>query len=488
MAWARDVCLKASPGPKDLYVFTDLQRSGLGWTPTEAFPPDVRLHVEDLGKPLVNNVAVTNVAASSTLLRDGQPITFGVTIFNHGPFPLNDVPVMLNLTTAKRSHKLKQTTPLDPGKASQVDFQLPELADGLWQGMVQIDVEDELGFDNQRHVAVLSTPPRRVLVLDGSDSRAGALAETFFLETALRLAPRGETFTETRFAPEVVRLDAGGISSLSGVELVVLADVGSVSAAEAERLAKFVRDGGGLLVFSGEHVTADSCASLQAAGLVPGEIAGIARSTELPFRWQRWDEDHPLLEPFRDPQYGDLRRLAFDAHTIIKPAAAARVLAEFRGGAPALVENTVGAGRVLWFTSSCGRSWSDWPRSRLFVPLVHQMLGDLAGLTGGGLVRPVILEGTTPSGQSPGVIAEQRHWNVVNVSPRESETDRLSADEFASRFEIPLASGGGDSAAHSADATQAGFDMRNDEIWHWVALCLLGLLCGEAFLANRTAA
>jgi hypothetical protein len=64
----------------------------------------------------------------------------------------------------------------------------------------------------------------------------------------------------------------------------------------------------------------------------------------------------------------------------------------------------------------------------------------------------------------------------------------LPAEEFASRFEIPLASGGGDQSARSPEAIQAGFDLRNDEIWHWVALCLLALLCGEAFLANRTAA
>jgi hypothetical protein len=215
---------------------------------------------------------------------------------------------------------------------------------------------------------------------------------------------------------------------------------------------------------------------------------GIARSTELPFRWQRWDEQHPLLEPFRDPQFGDLRRLAFDAHTIIKPASTAAVHAEFRGGAPALLEHNVGEGRVLWFTSSCGRSWSDWPRSRLYVPLVHQMLADLAGLTGGGPVRNVILDGGAQPEQSPGVVAKQRHWNVINVSPRESETDRLSAEEFASRFEIPLASGGSDAAAQSPEASQSGVDLRSDEIWHWFALCLLGLLCSEAFLANRTPA
>src|SRR5262245_43258175 len=52
MAWARDVCLSARPGRKEVYVLTDLQRSGLDWTSTEAFPADVVVHVEDMGMPL----------------------------------------------------------------------------------------------------------------------------------------------------------------------------------------------------------------------------------------------------------------------------------------------------------------------------------------------------------------------------------------------------------------------------------------------------
>jgi hypothetical protein len=317
----------------------------------------------------------------------------------------------------------------------------------------------------------------------------GSVAESFFLETALRLAARGETFTDSRFSPEVAHIAANGVPPLTGADLVVLADVGLLSAAEAERLGAFVRQGGGLVVFTGERMTPDAGRRLQAAGLAPGEITGIARATDLPFRWQKWDDEHPLLEPFRDPQYGDLRRITFDAHTVIAPDESAAVLAQFRDGSPALLQHTLGEGRVLWFSSSCGRSWGDWPRSRLFVPLVHQMLGDLAGFTGGGPVRSVLLEATTPAGRTPGVIENGHRWEVVNTSPRESDTDRVSAEEYASRFEVPLASAGGAPAdLKQATTNEQNFDLRSNELWHWVAVCLLGILGVEAFLANRTAA
>src|SRR5207245_5829242 len=120
------------------------------------------------------------------------------------------------------------------------------------------------------------------------------------------------------------------------------------------------------------------------------------------------------------------RRLAFSAYTRIVPADDARVVAWFRGEAPALLEKKLGKGRVLWFTSACDREWSDWTRSRLYLPLMHQMLGYLAGLTGGGPVRDVLIDSTTPlaSDVVPGVFERDGYTEVVNTGPRESETDR----------------------------------------------------------------
>lgn len=491
MAWARDVCIGAPQGRRDVSVLTDLQRSGLDWTTTEAFPPDVQAHIEDLGKPLANNVAVTSAVVSRNVIHPDESATVDVTVFNFGPFPLEEVPVILTLNSGNRTHRLQDAAALGPGKAAQLAFEVQDLLEGFWTGVVKIDVEDELAFDNQRHLAVLAAPPQRVLLVDGTDSPARLLSETFYLEAALRLAAPGETFADCPFAPHVVRFADQGLPALDGVDLVVLANVADVSPAEAGRLAEFVSGGGGLLVFTGEQMTPERCASLHAAGLTPGAIAGIERSSDLPHRWQTWDESHPLFEPFRDPQHGDLRRLAFDAYTRIEPAEGTTVLARFRDGGAALLDRPMGRGRVLWFTSTANRAWGDWARSRLYVPLAHQMLRDLAGQTGGGLIRAVTLDaGAAKAGDlTPGVARRDDHWAVVNVSPRESETDRCTAEEFVKRFEVaaPAAEEEGTASTNVA-AAGASFDLRDDEIWHWVALGLLALLCGELFLANRTTA
>lgn len=486
MAWARDACVRAGGAPVDVHVLTDLQRSGLDWTTTDPFPENATLHIEDLGKPLVNNVAITAAIPSRTVVHPGEELLIDVTLFNFGPFPLEDVPVTLTLSSESRTQRLRDSAVLEPGRAAQVTFSLPNLAEGEWTGVVGIEVDDELQFDNQRYLFVLARPALRVLLVDGSDAAVPQLSSTFYLEAALRLAPRGETFNDTPFAPEVVRYQAEGLPDLSKQELVVLVDVGDVTSGEAARLGQFVRGGGGLLVFSGEQTTAASTAALAAEGLAPGTVGDVVRSRDLPFRWQSWDDPHPMFEPFRDPQFGDLRRLAFNAYVRIEPDAKATVLARYRDDAPALLHKQVGNGRVLWFTSAGDRSWGDWPRSRLYVPLVHQMLGDLAGLTGGGPVQSVTLDAGVQHAArlERGVARSEGKWQVVNVSPRESETDRCTPEEFAHRFGLQLPEATAERAPLAAAAMNV--NLRDNEMWHWVLMALLVVLCGEAFLANRT--
>ena len=165
------------------------------------------------------------------------------------------------------------------------------------------------------------------------------------------------------------------------------------------------------------------------------------------------------------------------------------MLARFQDGGPALLERRCGRGTVLWFTSTCDRDWNDWPQSRLFLPMVHQMLGYLAGLADGGPVRYVSL-GPAQLGPDavPGVFDRGKYHDVVNMDPRESETDRCTPEEFAARLGFHLPGNGDRSPEVAMAGMTATKDLRPDEIWYQVLLVLFGVLLVEGFLANRTPA
>jgi hypothetical protein len=493
LAWARDLCLNSPQGRKELYIYTDLQRSGLDWTNVEPVPPDVELHLVDLGRSAVNNVAVTTVQSARHVIRPGESVGIQASVFNAGPFPLEKMPVVLTLECGARKHVLRERLSLEPQATGTVAFDVPALTQGLWNGIVRIETEDDLSFDNQRFVGILCTPQVAVLLVDGDPRDAPQLAETYYLERALRLAPPGETYSESPFRSTLFAMAAGErLPDLSSQQIVVLANVGAVSRANAAALAEFVTSGGSLLVFTGDKVDAEGYRAAAAAGLGVGEIGGALRAHELPYRLEHWDETHPLFEVFNDPQHGDLRRFAFSACTRIAPAPDATVVAAFRGEIPALVEKKLGKGKVLWFTSACDREWSDWTHRALYLPFMHQMLGYLAGLTGGGPVRDVLIDSTStqPADAVTGVFQRDGYAAVVNTGARESETDRCTPEEFANRFQLSLDET--DQARevrvqNAAVKAQAG-ELRSDERWYWVVLILISFLLIEGFVANRTAA
>jgi hypothetical protein len=490
--WARDVLAKSPAGPRQLHIFTDLQQSGLAWSEVDTLPDDVVTHLHDLGRAAVNNIAVTEARPERTWLRPQEQTAIHVTVHNGGPFTVEDLPVVLKLASGGRKLELREQVKLEPGSAESLRFDLTPLAEGTWQGTVSIETEDDLPLDNQRHVALLASPPYQVLLVDGRSAASPVLAATYFLETSLRLAPPGELDAASLFQPHTVAVEEG-LPPLDKFQVVVLADVGELDRPDAARLARFVEAGGGLLVFGGENVTGPRTAALAAAGLTAGNVGLVVHATDLPLRLGTWDSRHPIFAAFNDPQLGDLARLSFSACTQITPASDAQVLAKFRDGKPAALERRRGQGSIVWFASSCDQQWSDWTRSRLYLPLVYQLLGHQTGYLAGGPVRSSVLEGAVdlPADVQPGVLAREGHSLVVNISPRESEIERCTSDDFVNRFGLKLASQAAAAAPPAPlPAAQAslGTELIDSEFWPWIALALLASLLVESLVANRTAA
>jgi hypothetical protein len=484
MAWARDLLVRSPKGIKELHILTDLQRSGLDRGETVTLPNDVEVHLRDFGRAFPRNVAVSGVTIAPATLRPGESATVTATVLNTSPLPVSKCPVRLHVEAGQGKRDLERVIDLEGAATASVAFPLEALPEGLWLGYVEASTGDELTFDDRRFLAMRVAPPARVLIADGNPGRVPFESETYFLQAALRLAPAGERYGKTPFDTRTVDLVAGAsLPDLEKTEAVVLANVESLSASDANRLGEFVERGGGLVVFTGDRVGPEGARGLEAAGLGVGTVLGPATATELPWRLERWQAGHSIFKPFDDPEHGDLRRPVFTSITRIKPDAQARVLAWFRGGEPALLERTKGRGKVLWFTSACGRAWGDWPRGRMYLPMIHQMVAYTSGLGEESRIR----HDTAGDQAKPGIIQPDGVVHVVNTDPLESETERCTPAEFAGRFGFKLPAPVARTFAGQRGRI-ADLRLRGDELWPWLAVMLAGLLLVENFVANRTAA
>ena len=484
LTWAAARCDAArGSGPLAVHVLTDLQRTGFGGLEAFAFPKDVPVRVWDAGPAPSGNVAVTEVRPVSLMVRADHPTTVQATVLNARTEALDQRPVRLSLANKGKVITLPGVASAAPGAATTVSFETPPLSPGLWQGTVSVAGEDGLPLDDARHVALYAAAKPRVLLLDGAARDVAALGEAYFLEAALRLAAPGEANPDGPFRVIVFPYGPDArLPELREVDVLVAANVAGFPGTDAAKVRAFVDRGGAAVVFGGGNVGPGSLPSCAAAGLSVGEVTGTHTARDGPFRVADFAGDHPVLVPFADPQHGDLHRLTFSGCTRVVPADGVKTLARFRDGTPLLLERESGAARVLWCAASVGREHGDWSRSRLFLPLVHQLVRGAAGLAGAGPVRDL-----PAAGEVPGVRQRGEAWEVRNLEPQESELEACSPEEFARRLGVTLATDSVGLVAGVA-AEQDTRELRAGELWPWLWLVLVVCWLAEGVLANRTVA
>jgi hypothetical protein len=480
LRWARDLLVVSGRPQRRVVFVTDLQRAGVHRTSCTDFPSDVPVEVIEIGKAPVGNLAVETAETPQTLVRSGEPVEVAAGVVNAGAFPARGVRVRLVLEGPGPRVEQAQTLALGAGTRQVVRFKLPAVRTGMYAGSVEVASDDEFPLDNRRWLAFEARPVDRLLLVDGEPGVTPYGDQTYYLETALRLRLPSGGAPRTPYQPEHLAWGEGvRLPDLRGFRVVVLGNVAGLAEADARQLQQFVRGGGSLLIFTGARVTAARYEPLRQMGLLPARVEGITDPGA--FAFDTWDVKHPIFRPLSDPQQGDLRRVVFRQLTRLKPVADARVLAVASSGLPLLVEGRDGRGRVLLFAGPADRAWSSWPQTRLYVPLVHQMMGYLtdrlpetehvhAELAGPGTSNP------------PGIVRQGADVVVRNLDPRESDLERVTAQQFRAQFHLAEA----EATAKTAAAALPPGSQRPDELWVYVAWILLAVLAVEVFVANRT--
>ena len=514
---------------KRIVVVTDLAASA--WrldapAPTVDSPggpvrPEVSVQDAARGEALPNR-AVVGLEAEPDPAAGPRGFKFTVTLVNHGPEKLSEVPLSLLVGMGpEQKTAIRAFAELPAGGATRKSL-LQAFPKGGTAAVQVVIPRDALALDDARALVLDVSRDVRALVVDGSPSPVKYRDEAYFLESAL-------SSPASPVRPHLV--DAEGLSreDLSGYDVVFLLNVRSVGTKAAE-LQRFVENGGGLFISAGDQVDPDlygrelgpllpmslhveKTATSRAAGGV-----GAARFAEVDF-------DHPALSIFT----GEAREGLLGARTfrylLARPGrpggSPARVLAAFDDGAPALVEGRRGKGRVILFTSSIDRDWTDWPIRTSFLPAMQRFA---AYLTGGledqrrvatvvGVRRSILppegetllaligpdgrerslaelertglargAEGMTWAPSEPGLWQvkvsvqgeerlEPRLAFAVFPDPRESDTRRLDPAELTAWF------GGEGHARVAGDARPSG----GRELPLWSVLLMLGL---AAFLVE----
>ncbi len=305
----------------------------------------------------------------------------------------------LKVTHLAGLNELSQPVDLLPGQLVKVEIDIPAAYDTKGKvAQIQIEPKDALSSDDLFWLNLDSRGMVRILLIepDGSTQiesqqsnfhlRTGLEALSFIQSGSLQITRKTDT-----------TVTAGDLTT---ADVIVMANIEKLSDSTLLALENRVKAGAGLAVFLGPKVLLPFYnnkffnASHPSDGLMPAPLTNPIHATQNgpPARITRIQWAHPMLTPLYDPTYGDLAQSRFSTYYqlgTIPPGSAAQVLAWIDDSVPAILERSVGAGKVLVFNMTANDEWCDLPRRKSFVPLLDRMVTRL----GGGIARRIFQVG-----------------------------------------------------------------------------------------------
>jgi hypothetical protein len=475
--------------PVDVQLFSDMQQSGM--------PPnfndlrlnqDVRLEPHPVDKQ-VPNFTVENVVAPRRVY-DAKKQRLLATIAGFGTKKADRV---VSLSLNGRVVESKTVTVPENGRAT-AEFLSLDVPHGQNKGEVRIDSADTLPQDDHFYFSTERVEPRHALFVHEADNSQGLL----YFKSAL------EASGETAFMMDPATPEQVANVSPERYAFVVLSDAGPLPAAFENELRGYVRSGGSVLIALGRNSAAITHVPVSDVRFEETRYAGREGDR---FQTAAWlDSSHPAI-------LTDNRWEGVKFYQAIRVAPGdARVVARLSDQTPLLLDQQVGQGRILIFTSTFDNIANDFPLHASFVPFVEQTaryLGRLdagpAGVTVGSFaeLRDTKAKGAAvdvidPHGVSALSLAEGASAENIQFTesgfyeihrPTGPETVAVNADRHESDLApapqetLTLWENTAQGASGAGGTSESG--QRDLSLWWYVMIAVLALAIAESLLGNK---
>lgn len=410
-------------------IVTDLQQVGWESNDDGGLPEGVDVEVISVGAP------AGNVALTSASRQDGRVVAALQNFSN--------VETRTPVTVIVQGKEIARTEAAlaAMGAANVVlNASLPNA------GVAEVRIDDARGYqgDNVKEIRleVAAGSPVAIVVADPTGATGG-----LYLERALSVAGNGREFdVDVRDGRDVGKWTADEIARMDAIFIV---GTRTLDRSGRELLRHYLTGGGRVLVATGPEVDLGTLRDIVGVNLPFADaIVKTPGATMI-----ATDNRHPIFRPFLSPS-GALGDVQVQQHRRLMDQRDMTVLARFSGGDPALVEQSVGDGRLLVFTSDLDNAWSRFPLDPAFVPFAVE-------------AARYLTRGASAAGRQEVVKIEESNPAAVTVE------EFTNAIERTSRSAIPTTG----NVAREAEDRQRW--------WQIGLVVMLMALAGEALLGRR---
>jgi hypothetical protein len=334
-----------------------------------------------IGSDLAENLSIASADLSALVAAETQPIGLRVRIKNHGKRPWQDIPVHLEADGARL-----RTARVSVAPEGEAVLSFTHAFDKVGDHSLSVRLEgDSFADDNAFHSIVQVRNQLNVLLIDGKPGAAPLEGATDFLELALTPHTAAANTLKDLIRTKKVDLRKLRDDDFKQTEVIILANVEKLQGRAQSDLDKFVKEGGGLLIFAGPDCDIDWYNRelyRKGEGLLPAAIKGQARAelTAAPARVLMQRLTHPSVLYFNEARGGRLQDAEFRhwfEFAVTNSETTQRILNLDRN-VPLLLEKKHGQGRVIAAATTANAEWTNLPLQPFFVPLMQRLTTYLA--------------------------------------------------------------------------------------------------------------
>ena len=333
------------------------------------------------GSDLAENISIASADLSALVLAETQPVGLRVRIKNHGKRPWQDIPVHLEADGARL-----RTARVSLAPEGEAVLSFTHAFDKIGDHSLSVRLEgDSFSDDNAFHTVVQVRNQLNVLLVDGKPGTQALEGATDFLELALTPHTAAAASLKDLIRIRKVELRKLRDDDYKQTEVIILANVEKLQGRAFTDMERFVKDGGGLLIFAGPECDINWYNRelyRNGQGLLPAAIKAQAHAEVggSPARVLAQRLTHPALVYFNDPRGGRLQDAEFTHWLEFGPVnndTTQRILSLDRN-VPLFLEKKQGLGRVIAAGTTANAEWNNLPLQPFFVPLMQRLVTYLA--------------------------------------------------------------------------------------------------------------
>ena len=357
---AHEILTESEQLNKEIYLISDFAQNG--WANWNRLPnrSGARIALIPVAEGEAHNTSIKEIRPSNQLIGVDLPFQLNATTVNHSVAPLNQNILTLFIGGEKqKTMSFSMAANESLNTTLTYNFSTP----GTHIGYLTL-TDDRLNIDNQHYFALDALGEVRVLCVgeqteyltlalnphtDSRQPSAVSSQQRDFLTDRQQLSLRSKH--NTMILPTQCTPDEFVTFPLEDYDVIVLADVLTMSRQMSAQLREFTRHGKSIIVFVSDRSNATSYNEPDNVWWFPAQLGSLLTWTP-PQRVQVYEETHPIFDIFPSDGFSMQYAPQFYNGIALQPSSESNVIARFGDDTPFLVERSQGTSTVLLY--NCG--------------------------------------------------------------------------------------------------------------------------------------